>query len=220
MTDLLPEAVFLDLDGTLVDPKPGITGSIAHALEQVGIAPPDPDTLGWAIGPPLRETFARLGAPDPEAVLAQYRARYGGGAMFDVSVYPGVPRALAALGGHRLFLATAKPHVFARQITAHVGLSAHLEAEFGPEMDGTREDKAELLTHACAQLGLAPERCVMVGDRDNDLRAARANGMGFVAALWGYGAPGELDGADIACAAPADLPAAIAQMGKALPAAR
>ena len=37
--------VFLDLDGTLTDPKPGITRSIVHALEALGLDAPDPDSL-------------------------------------------------------------------------------------------------------------------------------------------------------------------------------
>ena len=49
-------------------------------------------------------------------------------------------------------LATAKPHVFATQITARLGLDGHLLAQFGPELDGTRNDKAELLAHAMRQL--------------------------------------------------------------------
>lgn len=205
------EAVFLDLDGTLVDPKPGITGSVIHALRTVGVEPPAVETLTWVIGPPLDQSLAQLGAPDPSAALAAYRAHYQAGAMYEVSLYCGVEHALAQLAqSYRLILATAKPHVFARKITAHVGLDRHLTDQFGPELDGTRNDKASLLEHACTQLRFDPRRCVMVGDRGMDMVAAEANGMPFVAALWGYAEAGELDAAELRCARPSDLPAVLA----------
>ena len=52
--------VFLDLDGTLTDPKPGITRSIRHALHALDREAPDEDALTWCIGPPLRQSFVTL----------------------------------------------------------------------------------------------------------------------------------------------------------------
>ena len=52
-------AVFLDLDGTLTDPKPGITESIRYALTRLGRTAPSADELVWAIGPPLPIRQAR-----------------------------------------------------------------------------------------------------------------------------------------------------------------
>lgn len=113
-------AVLVDLDGTLVDPKHGILGSIQYALRRLGAPVPEIDALTWAIGPPLRTAFPRLLGRDDltEEAVALYREHYRGGAMFDARVYPGIPEALALLSeaGHRLIVATAKPHVFARPI--------------------------------------------------------------------------------------------------------
>jgi phosphoglycolate phosphatase len=140
-----------------------------------------------------------------------YRDSYGRDGLFQAEVYAGIPEALSAMPMPR-YLATAKPHVFARRITAHFGLDQHLAAQFGPELDGTRNDKAELLRFACDQLRLDPKDCVMVGDRSMDLRAARANGMAFVGVSWGYAREGELADADTVCATPDGLVAAIASL--------
>lgn len=206
--------VFLDLDGTLTDPRPGITRSIAHALEALGHEVPDPDSLTWAIGPALVDSFAQLGVSDPQAALAHYRARYTDVGLFENSVYPGIPEALSALrgDGYRLFVATAKPHAYAHRITAHFGLSEFFEAEFGPELDGTRNDKAELLAHARAVLGLGSTHAVMVGDRMHDHRAARANGMAALAVRWGYGNAQEHDLADAVCDTPGELADAVRRL--------
>ena len=63
-------AVFLDLDGTLTNPKPGITGSVQHALRELNLPVPDADDLEWVIGPALLDSFAKLGAPDPAAAVS------------------------------------------------------------------------------------------------------------------------------------------------------
>ena len=51
--------VLFDLDGTVTDPKEGITCAVAYALRQQGIIA-DPDTLTSFIGPPLHESFPEL----------------------------------------------------------------------------------------------------------------------------------------------------------------
>lgn len=49
--------LLFDLDGTLTDPKEGITTSVQYALRAFGIDEPDLDKLEPFIGPPLRESF-------------------------------------------------------------------------------------------------------------------------------------------------------------------
>jgi phosphoglycolate phosphatase len=53
-------AILFDLDGTLTDPKPGITRSIQYALSELGYPSPTTDDLLWCIGPPLQQSFAML----------------------------------------------------------------------------------------------------------------------------------------------------------------
>lgn len=207
------KTVFLDLDGTLTDAGPGIIRSVIHALDALGVAAPAEETLGWVVGPALVDSFARLGVSDPQEALRLYRARYTDVGLFENRVYPGIPGALDTLGAkYRLCLATAKPHAYATRITEHFGLNRHLFAEFGPELDGTRNDKGELLAHALETLDLDPGACVMVGDRHHDSDAAKAVGMASIAVTWGYGSPEEHAGADRICEAPDALPDVITKM--------
>ena len=104
---------------------------------------------------------------------------------------------------------TAKPQIYATRITRKFGLDTYLESQFGPELDGTFNDKAELLAHALNLLQIDPTAAAMVGDRSYDQIAARKNGMAFIAADWGYGSRPELDGADLRCTTPANLASAI-----------
>ena len=205
--------VFVDLDGTLTDPKPGITGSVIHALQTLGVAAPTPDELEWVIGPPLLWSFEKLGVADPHKALALYREHYQLSGLFDASVYAGIPEALAEIKdhGHKLFVATAKPHIYAKRITAHFGLSKFMDAEFGPELDGTRNDKGELLEYALSQIR-DTSRAIMIGDRENDFRSARVIGAKALGVSWGYGSAAELETADRVCSDPALLPSFVDEL--------
>jgi phosphoglycolate phosphatase len=209
-----------DLDGTLTDPREGITRSIAHALERMGVAPPPLDDLCFAIGPPLRKSLARLiGTEEREAVercLAHYRERFADVGLFENAPYEGIANALAALRGRgaTLYVATSKPRVYAERIVRHFDLEVHFAAVHGCELDGTRESKMDLLEHLIATHSLERRGAVMVGDRDVDMLAARHHGLGALGVTYGYGGHAELleAGAHALCERAADLPQALAAL--------
>lgn len=205
-------SVFLDLDGTLLDSKPGILASLGHALRETGHADVAETDMTWMIGPPFHESFAKLGLRDPEGTLAAYRTHYKASGMYDATIYDGIEAAIDRIAGDgaTLYLATAKPHDYARKITAHFGLARRFKAEYGPELDGTRGWKGDLLAHALAETGIDPARAIMVGDRHHDFAAAAEVGMKSVAVLWGYGSADEHAHADYICAAPTGLPDVVA----------
>ena len=204
-------AVFLDLDGTLVDSRRGIIAALAYAFRKADRHDLAESDLTWMLGPPLVDSFTKLGLSSPETAIEDYRAYYIPKGMYDAKVYDGIPAALAQLreGGARLYLATAKPHAYARKVTAHFGLAAQMEAEFGPEMDGTRNWKGDLLRHALELTGEDPANSVMVGDRHHDMAAAEDVGMVSIAVSWGYGQTEEWGTARSVIDLPSHLPGAI-----------
>lgn len=198
--------IFFDLDGTLTDPKPGITRSIQHALEKLGRSAPAQDELTWCIGPPIRESFARMvGDELADRGVTLYRERFGDVGLFENSLYPGIEATLAALKPRaRLFVATSKAHVYADRIVDHFGLRPHFEHVFGAELDGRRAHKGDLLAWALQQTGTDPSRALMIGDRSHDILGARKNGIDGIGVLYGYGSREELleAGAVHLCATP------------------
>ena len=202
------ETLFFDLDGTLTDPKPGITGSIQYALKKLYRPVPSQDELAWCIGPPLRASFVTLlgGGEHADRAVELYRERFSDGGLFENSVYPEIEGVLAKLGqsGFRMFVATSKPHVFARRIIDHFGLNSYFERVFGSELDGTRVHKADLLAYALEQTDADPSRSLMIGDHSHDVLGAKANGMDAIGVTYGYGSREELiaAGARQLCASP------------------
>ena len=217
MTAAAPLLLF-DLDGTLTDNSIGIARSIAYALDRLGAPVPDAGALRRCMGPPLRESFAWLLDTDDrdaiEQAIACYRERFADVGWRENVVYAGIPEVLAdlAAGPGRVFLCTSKPELYARRIVQLFGLSEHLHGIYGADLAGALDDKVKLFAHVAAREGFAPERGIMIGDRAQDLRAARMNGARAVGVLWGFGSRDELASADAIVAAPAELPAALGRL--------
>ena len=209
----MPGYVYIDLDGTLTDPFEGISNCIAYAMERLGEARPGDVDMRRFIGPPLLDTFRELlGAERAPRALEYYRERFSDSGWLENAVYPGIPEALAAMtaAGHRCFVATSKPQVFATRIIEHFELSRFFTAVYGSELDGTRTDKTDLLRFAARHRSAAHES-VMIGDRHHDVVGAINNGFRAIGATWGYGSADELlgAGADRLAAGPEQLPALI-----------
>ncbi|WP_346323478.1 HAD family hydrolase [Emcibacter sp. SYSU 3D8] len=191
------DAVFIDLDGTLTDPKPGITGCLQYALERHGLPVPHQDELTWCIGPPMQESLRTLAGSEAGGaqMLIHYRERYAEVGLFENKVYDGIPEALAALraAGPRLYVATSKPRVYAERILEHFGLAEHFLRIFGSELDGANVRKTDLLRFALSETGENPANAMMIGDREHDAIGARAHGIRPIGVLWGYGSPEELE---------------------------
>jgi len=163
------------------------------------------------IGPPLRDGLRSLLPSDPLAdqALAAFRREYGRAGLLENRIYPGLEDALRMLHESRamMFVATSKPQPFAQRTIEHFGLHPFFRAVYGCGFDGTFAEKTDLLRHLIAQEALDPGETFMIGDRKYDIIAARENGIGSVAVLWGFGSEEELrdEQPDAFCASPAEL---------------
>ncbi|AOA59837.1 HAD-IA family hydrolase [Acinetobacter larvae] len=191
--------ILIDLDGTLTNPQTGITGSARYGLAKVGHVVDDQEDLDWIIGPPLKASLAKiLGVAEQddlaEQALLGYRERFASIGLYENEVYADVAVTLAQLqqSGYQLFLATAKPIIYAKQILDHFHLLQYFTQAYGSELSGLRSHKAELIDYILQQEQLNPAECLMVGDREHDIFAARAHGIDTIAVNYGFGSEAEL----------------------------
>lgn len=194
------KTILIDLDGTLTDPKVGITSSARYGLNKVGRPIAETENIDWIIGPPLKASLAKLLNVDvnddlAEQALLGYRERFAVTGLFENHLFEDVPATLAELKarGYRLFLATAKPEIYAKQILEHFNLLQYFEYPYGSELNGERTNKADLIAYILEKEKLIPEECLMVGDREHDIFGARKNGIETIAVTYGYGSAQELD---------------------------
>ncbi|MCL2004196.1 MAG: HAD hydrolase-like protein [Oscillospiraceae bacterium] len=197
--------VIFDLDGTLTDPREGITRSYQYALAAFGIHEAL-DGLTQFIGPPLRAVFSEhygFSPADTERATAKFREYLFETGLFENTVYPGIPELLQALRDRdkTLALATNKVLTCTVRILEHFRLSRYFSFVSGDDMDGTltKGGKREIIRIALDGVGCTDKSsAVMVGDRKHDVIGARENGLESIGVLYGYGSRRELTDAGAA----------------------
>lgn len=192
--------ILFDLDGTLTDPKIGITSSVQYALKNYGIYEPDLEKLTPFIGPPLLDSFMEyygFSEEQGKEAIEKYRERFSTIGLYENEVYPGIPMMLEQLSkkGIHLAVASSKPTIFVEKILTHFSIRSYFEVVVGSELDGRRTDKAEVVDEALSRLGVTPGKkqfCAMVGDRKFDIEGAKAHGVTAVGVQYGYAQEDEL----------------------------
>ena len=159
---------------------------------------PDRGELYCFIGPPLIVSFRDFcGMNDEQAMEAVrlYRERYADKGLFENVPYEGIEQTLRRLklSGRRLAVASSKPEVFASRILDKFSLSQYFDFIGGAELDGSRDDKLDVIEYTLESLG--KPRCnevLMVGDRFYDAEGAKAAGIDSMGVLYGFGSEKEL----------------------------
>ena len=200
------KTILFDLDGTLTDPKEGITKAVAIALNRFGIRE-EPGNLTHFIGPPLDESFPEFYGFDREQVAVAtetFREYYVRQGWLENVPYPGMAELLRDLqaAGKRLLVATSKPEVTAVRVLEHFGMAQYFDRICGAPLDnqeGAR--KANVIRSALdwAGPGWDAGNTVMVGDRRHDVAGAHEVGLPCVGVLYGYGSRAEHEKAGVHC---------------------
>lgn len=194
--------ILFDLDGTLTDPKVGITKGVNNALKYYGISVENLDDLCKFIGPPLKDSFIEyygFSEAQAEEAILKYREYFGVTGLLENTVYDGIEKLLKQLkdNGKTLIVATSKPHVYAKKILEHFDLAKYFDFVSGSEFDGTRTKKAEVIAYALQNSNITDlESVVMIGDRKHDIVGANENKIDSIGVLYGYGNRDEFEEAN------------------------
>lgn len=205
--------ILFDLDGTIVDSAPGITNTLAYTFAELGRPVPSHDELMKYVGPPILESFEKLGGlslGEAAEALAIYRPRYLEAGALDASVFPGVGDVLRVVhaAGIPMSLATSKPETPATVMLSHFGLLDEFDIITGASADEVRSAKADVVAEALVRLrdfGADLSRPVLVGDRIHDVEGAAVNSVPTIFVEWGYGTSDEAAGALTTVSTPAEL---------------
>jgi phosphoglycolate phosphatase len=209
------KAVLFDLDGTLIDSRPGIFHCFRETLAVMGERVPSDEELVTVIGPPLSDGFSFFIKDKirTAAAVEMYRAMYKAGAMFEAEVYSGILEALEELSSSNdLLCVTSKTREYAEQIVSHFGLNRFIRKVYGPEPDGLLANKKTLIGHVLKTEGIAIHNAVMIGDTFYDIDGARGNSIRSVGVLWGFGTREDLRDADAVIQVPDQLVSSIGRV--------
>ncbi len=193
--------LLFDLDGTLTDPKEGITKCVQYGLAGCGIDEPDLDKLTPFIGPPLKDSFMQfyaLSSEQADLAIEKYRERFKDIGIFENNIYPGINEMLRRLKakGKKMAIASSKPTVFVERILEHFEIKQYFDVVVGSELDGTRGKKEEVVEEALKQLigdeNVSLEDVAIIGDRKFDVEGGQANNITSIGVTYGYGGMEEL----------------------------
>lgn len=205
--------ILMDLDGTITNPKVGITKSVQYALRAMGILIEDLELLVKHIGPPLKSSFMEFyGFTETQALQAveYYREYFSVTGIYENEEYQGMRELLTKLqrDGKTLIVATSKPENFARLIIKNFGLESFFTDICGGTLDDSRNEKEKVIRYALEKNHIAElSEVVMVGDRMHDVIGAKKVGIPCVGVLYGFGNRQELQeaGADYIAASVEEL---------------
>ncbi|EPD50969.1 hypothetical protein HMPREF1210_02160 [Paenisporosarcina sp. HGH0030] len=190
--------ILFDLDGTLSDPKVGITKSVQYALQKMHIIESDIDKLECFIGPPLQDSFAEYYNFDEEntqKAIDFYRERFREMGMFENELYSNISLLLKSLKdlNFTLVVATSKPTIFSEQILIHFNIDQYFDLVVGSNLDGTRTAKTEIIQYILDMYnGHKLDDFIMIGDKKHDIIGANNNGIDSIGVTYGYGSFEEL----------------------------
>lgn len=186
------ELLLFDFDGTLIDSKLDIATSVNLTLGDLGLPLRSVEEIYSFVGDGvkrlLRLSVGEGGGEDRyEAALGIFRSHYLKHCVNTTRFYPGIDAVLKHYEGRKKAIVTNKSPEYTQCIVD--GLSA---TRFFHAVEGAREisdlkPEPAMLHRVLEELGVEPDRAVMIGDSTNDVRAAQAAGVKACAVGYGYG---------------------------------
>jgi phosphoglycolate phosphatase len=187
------EAVLFDLDGTLVDSAPDLAGAANELREAHGLQPMAFEQLRPMVGSGARGMLNAafgIGPADPQfdPLRTDFLARYEARILRETRVFTRMESVLSALERRGLpwGIVTNKIARFSVPLVEGLGLMPRCAVLISGDSTPHAKPHPQPLLEAASRLGLAPPRCIYIGDDRRDVEAGRSARMPTLAAAWGY----------------------------------
>lgn len=193
MSERVFDAVLFDLDGTLIDSAPDLGAAADKMRTDRGMESLPLEQYRHMAGSGARGMLGiAFGMtpdhPDFPELREEFFVNYERAMTVRTRAFEGVPELIEQLTRRdmRWGVVTNKSVRFAAPLTAAMPLFATSGALVCGDTTPFAKPHPEPLFEAARRLGVAPERCLFVGDDERDVIAGRAAGMRTVAAAYGY----------------------------------
>jgi phosphoglycolate phosphatase len=187
--------ILFDCDGTLVDSQHDIVDAMTHAFEAHGLVPPTRAATLSIVGLSVPEAIAALAPAHSEATREALAAAFRtGGPMKQAAsgrsdpLYPGAAELIARLSSREdlvLGVATGKSRRGVARLFDRYGWHDHFATIQTADTNPSKPHPGMIET-ALAETGIAPARCLMIGDTGFDMAMARAANVHALGVAWGY----------------------------------
>ncbi|WP_332349686.1 HAD family hydrolase [Asaia spathodeae] len=195
MSTEIKTAVF-DLDGTLVDSLPDLAESGMELLKSYDLHLPSEEAVRAMIGDGARALVDRLltyggdeNRIDRDEATRRFLDIYEPRATQKTQLFPDTEKTLATLQerGISCVICTNKPVKAAQAIIEQLGIASLINAIGGGDSFPMRKPDPDHIRKTVRMINAEPTRAIMIGDHQNDIRAALGVPMPSLFASWGYG---------------------------------
>lgn len=192
-----PRMVLLDLDGTLIDSVPDLAYCVDEMMVRLGLPRRGEASVRRWVGNGVERLVQRAlsgdleGRADPTLyarALPLFMNLYAENTAGRSRVYPGVREGLDYLKGAGLHLAcvTNKAEQFTLPLLTELGLRGYFELVVSGDTTPKKKPDPLPLLYAAERFSADARECLMVGDSQSDVKAARAAGFDIVCVSYGY----------------------------------
>jgi phosphoglycolate phosphatase len=186
------QALIFDLDGTLIDSKLDLVISVNATLAKLGREALPEATVASYVGSGAGVLMQRAlgGSPSEEQLkhaLTLFLEHYSAHKLDNTRAYPGVETALAQLKDFPMAVLTNKPVRASMEILTGLGLARYFKKIYGGNSFETKKPDPLGAKTILVELGVTPDRAVMVGDSEVDVQTARNTGMHAAIVEYGFG---------------------------------
>lgn len=188
-----PQAVFFDLDGTLIDTAPDFYTVLNATLQEAGRDLVSYNAVREQVSNGARAMIGlgfglQPGDADFDLWLNRFLDRYEQHLAVDTVLFPGMAEVLERLEHAAIpwGIVTNKPSRFTLPLLEGLGLQARVGPVICPDHVTRRKPDPEGLLMAARATGRDVTRCIYVGDHERDIAAGRNAGMTTIGVLFGY----------------------------------
>lgn len=189
--------VIFDLDGTLVDSLPDISGSVNFALEKTGMPKKSLMEVRSFIGDGVVALFQKMtGKTDENAIRSTvdiFESHYLEHCADQTILYPGAREILRDLKDRKLALISNKPYEMVIKILKTLSIFYYFRIILGGESTKERKPHPEPVLKTLETLQSSPQEALIVGDGTTDIEAGKSAGVLTCAATYGYRDRAELE---------------------------
>ena len=185
------DAIFFDLDGTVVDSLQDIVDAVNHTMRHFQLPERTADELkphlGWGVGHLMRAILPELPQEKVDEVLDHYRPYYARHAGDKSRPFDGIPGRMERLKADGLLLAilSNKPDAAVQPLVRQY-FSGLVSLAVGELPNVRRKPHPDMVEAAARQLNVPLARCLYVGDTEVDIDTAKNAGIDCACVTWGF----------------------------------
>jgi phosphoglycolate phosphatase len=191
------DLIVFDLDGTLIDSKADIAFAVNQTFIKMGIPTMPIDEIeafvGTGVSPLLTDKMRQQNPDRIKEGFKVFTQLYKDSMLKETKLYPGVLDVLNHFSSKQKVILTNKRFEFVDPILNGMGISNYFVMKLGADSLPFKKPDPRTLLHICEHLKIAPNKTLMVGDTETDIKTGLAAQTKTCAVTYGYGSEIELN---------------------------